>query len=101
MNEQQIGILEQAIATYGTDYQLNIAIEELSELIKAICKYKRVKPDEACYLQIAGIIEETADVLIMIEQIKIIMGEDDLIASEIDRKIKRLSKKLEDEKCLS
>ena len=33
--------IERAIEAYGKDMQLNVAIEELSELIKEICKYKR------------------------------------------------------------
>ena len=31
--------------TFGDDYILRISIEELSELIKAICKYKRKMED--------------------------------------------------------
>lgn len=31
--------------TFGDDYILRISIEELSELIKAICKYKRKSED--------------------------------------------------------
>lgn len=30
--------LEKAIKTYGMDMQLTVAVEELSELIKEICK---------------------------------------------------------------
>lgn len=46
--------------------QLDIAIEEMSELIQAICKQKRGK----CNLD--NILEEIVDVEIMLEQLKMI-----------------------------
>lgn len=86
-------VLRQAIETYGSDMQLNVAIEELSELTKEICKYKRgVDNTEA-------ITEEVADCYIMLEQIKMIFGLDKGTAIEdaIDYKIERLKKRLQEE----
>ena len=57
--------------TYGEEAQLDMAIEELSELIKAICKYKRKCEDvdtdekELRYKILDGI----ADVEICIEEL--------------------------------
>lgn len=60
--------LEKAIATYGKDMQLNVAIEEFSELIKEICKHKRGEDNRD------NIIEEMADCYIMLMQLEIIFG---------------------------
>jgi len=51
---------------YGWEQQSNIANEELSELIKAICKWNREPNIESK----ERITEEIADVEIMIDQIK-------------------------------
>ena len=60
--------LEKAIETNGVDMQLNVAVEELSELIKEICKNKRGRDNRD------NIIEEMADCYIMLEQLAIIYG---------------------------
>ena len=41
MKPEQLRKLIRIIDEYGSDKQQDIAIEECSELIKAICKYKR------------------------------------------------------------
>lgn len=87
--------LERAIETYGKDMQLTVAVEELSELIKEICKSKRGADN------IDNIIEEMADCYIMLEQMQIIF---DIPYFSIDRvvnqKLDRLEKRLEeDTKC--
>ena len=58
--------IEKAIEVYGKDMQLNVAVEEFSELIKEICKHKRGADNRD------NIIEEVADCYIMMEQIKMI-----------------------------
>ena len=85
-------VLEKAILTYGREHQLNIAIEEMSELTKEICKYKRRNENQA------EIIEEMADVYIMLEQMKMIFGiSEQQINEQIDYKVERLKGRLEDE----
>ena len=88
--------LERAIETYGKDMQLNVAVEELSELIKEICKYKRGADNRE------AIIEEMADCYIMLDQLEIIFDIDnecELWAKMIE-KLDRLEKRLEeDTKC--
>lgn len=69
-------VLEKAVETYGKDMQLTVAIEELSELIKEICKHKRGADNRD------KIIEEMADVYIMLSQIEIIF---DVTDSEIEK----------------
>ena len=86
-------ILEKAIATYGKDMQLNVAIEEFSELTKEICKHKRGADNPA------SIIEEMADCYIMLEEMQIIFGlSGETVADEIIRKVDRLEKRLEEKK---
>lgn len=82
-------LLEQAIETYGKDMQLNVAVEEFSELIKEICKNKRGRDNRD------NIIEEMVDCYIMLEQLAIIfnIGGDEL-GSIMDEKLDRLEKRL-------
>jgi phosphoribosyl-ATP pyrophosphohydrolase len=75
--------LQQAIDKWGTELQYQKAIEEMAELIKAICKREKL-----------NIIEECADVLIMAEQIKIIIGRED-VDKLINFKLKRLKTRIE------
>ena len=88
--------LERAIETYGKDMQLNVAVEEFSELIKEICKHKRGENN------LENIIEEMADCYIMLDQLEIIFDIDnecELWAKMIE-KLDRLEKRLEeDTKC--
>lgn len=48
-----------------------MAIEEMAELTQALCKVKRAWSEEA----IASIIEEMADVQIMLDQLRLIYGQ--------------------------
>lgn len=38
---EELKVLQSAIDHYGEENQLDMAIEEMAELTKAICKYKR------------------------------------------------------------
>ena len=67
---QEADLYKQALATWGIGSQLMMAIEEMSELTKEICKYRRFQDKQASYRE--NIKEEIADVLIMIEQLKYI-----------------------------
>ena len=84
-------VLRQAIETYGAEAQLNVAIEEFSELIKEICKHKRYMDNTK------AIIEEMADCYIMLEQMKMIfcLG-NTVITDAMDKKINRLKSRLAD-----
>ena len=81
--------LERAVEVYGKDMQLNVAIEEFSELIKEICKNKRGEDN------LDNIIEEMADCYIMLMQLEIIFGiEEDVIVEMYHKKLDRLEKDL-------
>ncbi len=83
-------IYEKAINTYGENAQLDMVIEEMSELIKEICKKKRGKDNHD------AITEEIADVEIMLEQLKIICDIDNVDLDNAKKyKIDRLMARLE------
>jgi NTP pyrophosphatase (non-canonical NTP hydrolase) len=69
------------IQKYGLQAQQDIAIEEMSELTKAIIKYRRKETaNKATTLDIDDIAEEIADVEIMMEQLKIIYNCTNVVA---------------------
>lgn len=81
-----------AIEKYGVNSQLNVVIEEMSELTKEICKNRRGRENKN------EIVEELADVYIMLEQLRIIFNiDDDEIIAMKEKKIRRLKTKLENE----
>lgn len=59
-------ILRKAVVYYGKTSQIQVAIEEMSELTKELCKDLRGEPD------LEHIVEEMADVQIMLDQLRII-----------------------------
>jgi len=89
--EQKIK-LQLIIDTYGTTPQIDMAIEECSELIKALLKARRGK-DEPEVLRDA-IIDEIADVEIMLNQLKIIHSCTKAVDERIDFKINRQIERL-------
>lgn len=83
-------IYEKAINTYGENAQSDMVIEEMSELIKEICKKKRGKDNHD------AIVEEIVDVEIMLEQLKIICDIDNVDLDNAKKyKINRLMARLE------
>lgn len=83
-------ILQKAIKFYGKDMQLNVAVEEFSELTKEICKHKRGSDNTG------AIIEEMADCYIMLEQMKLIFGLGSAVIEDaIIIKIQRLKNRIE------
>ena len=85
-----------AIRIYGENSQVDVAIEEMSELTKAILKYRRAEnknKNEAEYLE-DNIIEEIADVQIMLDQMRIIFGD---TSSQEEYKLNRLWARMEAE----
>lgn len=65
---------------YGLDSQLNILQEELSELIQAVSKYRRGDPSH--------ILEEIADVEIMLDQVKYLLGNPEIPRVVVEKFIK-------------
>ena len=79
-SERTAKIITRAIDTYGADAQLKMAIEEMSELTKAICKLWRADTEEEFERLLEDVAEETADVTIMVLQVASMAG-----SEEVDR----------------
>ena len=79
-----MAILAAAIEHYGSDLQQLKAIEELSELIRALARAD--DPD--------NIAEEMADVRIMLDQLEIMLGNHDEVREWEYEKLMRLSERL-------
>lgn len=89
-------IMRQAIETYGVQAQCDVAVEEMAELTKAIMKIRRVADDyEKTQVALDNLLEEIADVDIMIEQMKIMWGPKQ-VEEYCRKKLERLAKRLED-----
>ena len=93
----ELDVLHEAVQRYGVDSQVDMAIEEMSELTKALLKHRRaINNPKLGILEMDSIItnihEEMADVQIMLDQLYIIFG-----APVKDRfyKINRLKERLE------
>ena len=89
-------LYETVLMKNGDHFQREIAIEECSELIKALCKYDRYFADEDVDKRILrlNIIEEMADVEIMLEQLKLMFDYNDDFESTKKTKLERLAKRL-------
>lgn len=90
-------VLQNAVDTYGKEAQVDVAIEEMSELIKALLKNRRAEhsPQAWDYEKTRqNIFEEIADVVIMLTQLLMIFGGRDAVQKAIDAKVERLSTRL-------
>lgn len=96
MTKEQEAILKRAIDHYGIDNQLTKTVEELSELTKEICKLKIAGKDfnGADLIRAKqNILEEKADVYIMLMQLDLYFGES---RAYIDAKIARLKERMDE-----
>ena len=92
-------ILEKAIKTYGASKQMDMCIEEMSELTKAICKIKRELSSGDGFTKVEtlnNLYEEIADVEIMLEQMRIMFASDKEIDEQKEYKLNRLQNRLEE-----
>ena len=86
-------ILRKAIDTDGTEAQMMKCIEEMAELIQAINKYFRASTQFKWAEAYDSVVEEIADVQIMLEQMRIVFG-DKSVDEQITAKLGRLEKRL-------
>ena len=93
-----MGILDRAVEKYG-ERQLDQAQEELAELIVAISKYKRAvaKGNGSGEIKaITDVIEEIADVRIMIKQVMMLLDIEEFEVTNIEiAKLNRLEKRID------
>ncbi len=95
--------LEAAILKYGAENQTNIAIEEMSELTKALLKHKRyvrlTEHEEANEQETTmlydNVTEEMADVIIMLVQLQMIYDNEKEVSKYIKSKVERLKVRIE------
>ena len=64
---------------YGEDSQIDVAIEEMSELTKELLKYRRTKIHTQEKIDLQSIFWEIADVTIMLEYLKIIFNLNEVV----------------------
>lgn len=93
MNSNEL--LEKAIAINGTNTQLDVAIEELSELLQAICKIKRRDSISNESFAVKGnLAEEMADVEIILAELKLLFDNEGDVKEWKNYKLDRLEKRL-------
>lgn len=85
INEEYLQVLYEAIRVYGEQTQIMKAIEEMSELTKALCKGNDHR----------AIVDETADVIIMLQQIVMMFELGDELEKRIRFKVNRLKERLD------
>ena len=82
---------KRALQVWGKEPQMLQVIEEMSELIKEILKNINRKKDN-----ISELIEETADVEIMLEQLKVCYNIADDVAKYKTEKLKKIDQRLDE-----
>ena len=86
MDREEEKIMKAAISAYGRDAQTDMAIEEMSELTKALLKFRRYGKGDSANDRLNDIREEIEDVQIMLDQMKIIYGDNPGIrAAKLER----------------
>lgn len=90
--DKRVEVYREALRQNGNTIQMVVAMEELMECAKEISKNIRGK------YNIDHLAEEVADATIMLEQVRMIRGINELVCRKMDEKIRRLSKNLEENK---
>lgn len=86
-----------AIVEWGAKFQMDMAVEECSELIKALMKYRRPDLQEDREELVDNVIEEIADVEIICEVLGLLFDRekiDKVKRFKIDRLKKRIDKSI-------
>lgn len=87
--EERAKVYTDALETFGAGAQLVVALEEMSEVQKEICKALRGEPNA---LHLA---EEVADATIMLEQVRQIFGINAEVCKAMDAKVARLRNRVD------
>ena len=84
MKKYKLTLLDDAVALWGIEAQMDMLVEECAELIVAVNHFKRnrITQDQ--------LISELADVEIMLDQMRIIFNENGDIDSAKEGKLERL-----------
>ena len=93
--EDEVKIMQTCLDRWGLKAQVGQAIEECAELIVALQKYINRKPQAN---MIENILDEIADVEIMLAQMRLVLDIDDSALRErIEYKLARLSRYLDED----
>lgn len=92
--DQRLKTYTNAFVQYGEKNQIIVALEELSECQKELCKFLRGLGDRE------HLAEEIADATIMLEQMRYIFCMNDLVCEKMDEKIQRLDERLRGDSCV-
>ena len=86
-------IMTRAIQHFGETAQIDMAVEEMAELTKAICKVKRAQAGAEMGAAIENVVEEIADVQIMLDQLRLIFARstDEVEEDKLRRLLGRLN----------
>lgn len=88
-HEERAKVYAMALDKFGAGKQMVVAIEEMSEVQKEICKAIRGNVD------LKHLAEEVADATIMLEQIRLMYGINGEVCAVMDAKVERLRQKIE------
>ncbi len=83
-----IELMKKALATWGTESQLDMVVEECAELINAVQKWRRRRVD------LVGVRDVKDDVSLCVEQLKLMLDAPVLWENIRKDKLERLAKLL-------
>lgn len=89
INDNDVVLFHEIIDKYGTEMQKDIAIEEMSELTKALIKNRR-------YGKFRNVYEEIADVLICLAQLISMFNCEEEVDTWIYYKLNRIKERLKE-----
>ena len=88
--EERQKVYTKALIAYGDRMQMTVAVEELAECQKEICKILRGGEN------FPHLAEEIADATIMLEQLRIMFNINEQVCDYMDQKVRRLEERLRD-----
>lgn len=88
--EDRRKVYTKALIAYGDRMQMTVAVEELAERQKEICKILRGGEN------FPHLAEEIADATIMLEQLRIMFNINEQVCEYMDQKVRRLEERLRD-----
>lgn len=86
--EDRVAVYKKAIVKYGVEKQMTVAIEEMSEVIKELCKLQRGIGNRD------HLAEEIADAMIVLEQMRLVFNLNQAVCDKMDEKIEDLQRKV-------
>ncbi len=90
--EERRAVYETAIEHYGPVNQAIVAVEEMAELTKELAKSFR---PEGSTLE--KLVDELADVTVMVEQLRLAFHINNAVQDRIDYKVRRLAQRIKED----